>query len=350
MKAVYLKAKNQFEVRDVILRDLKPGEVKLKVMACGFCGHDKILADYAAEDWQPFGHEFSAVVDEIGPGVENIKPGDKVVIQTSSFNPLSDFSLDGRPDLDLDGPSYMNMTHTAMGFAEYTIVPSVLCFPFDDISFEEASFTEPMGVAYDLIHTADIRLGNDLVIMGCGAIGLMALQMAKAAGARNIIAIERSYNTKKVELALEYGADKVLFSDKQNIEALFSDTGENSELASLSISGGVDRVLVTTPPQTLDLASRICRVGGIVAFLGIGYGPAAEFSLNSNVVHLKKLQIRASNAIPALYFPTCLRLMKAGMVDVSKMISHKFSLEEAPVGLMRFLEEKNTAVKALMVR
>ena len=57
MKAAYLKAPYQFEIRDVELRDLKPEEVLIRVKACGYCGHDNILAKYAAEDWQPFGHD-----------------------------------------------------------------------------------------------------------------------------------------------------------------------------------------------------------------------------------------------------------------------------------------------------
>ena len=69
MKALYLKAPNQFEVRDVELRAPRPDEVIVKIKACGFCGHDKIMAAYHGVEWQPFGHEFSGVVAAIGSGV-----------------------------------------------------------------------------------------------------------------------------------------------------------------------------------------------------------------------------------------------------------------------------------------
>ena len=84
--------------------------------------------------------------------------------------------------------------------------------------------------------------------MGCGAIGLMALQMAKASGARHIYAIEHAHNAKKAALALEYGADEVIFSDREDLTAYNFPRG------------GVDRVLVTTPPSTIDLATRILNV------------------------------------------------------------------------------------------
>lgn len=338
MKAVYLKAKNQFELREVELREPGAGEVEVSVRACGFCGHDKILADYAADDWQPFGHEFSGVVSKVGAGVTNVKAGDRVVIETSTFSPLSRVALNGRPELDTRGPSYMNIPHSAMGFAERTIVPAVLCYKFSDISDAEACFAEPMGVAYDLVLTTDIKLGDDVVVMGCGAIGLMALQMAKASGARHVYAVERSHNAKKAELAKVYGADEVLFSDKLDITRYpFPRMG-------------VERVLVTTPPSTIDVATRLCVTGGVVAFLGISYGSDAVVSFDSNVVHLNKLQIRASNAIPALYFPHCFDLLSAGMVEVKRMITHSFSLECVPEGLHEYLNNRETAVKAVMLR
>lgn len=337
MKAAYLKAPNQFEIREVDLRAPQEGEVVVRVKACGFCGHDKILAGYAATDWEPFGHEFSGVVDQIGSGVKNLQVGDRVVIETSTFDPMSYTSLGGRPDWDTKGPNYMSMDHKAMGFAEKTIVPACLCVKFDNLTDEEACFTEPMGVAYDLILTADIKLGNDVVLMGCGAIGLMALQMARASGARRIYAVDRSHNAEKAKLALEYGADEVIFSDLTDLTQYPFPRG------------GVDRVLVTTPPKTIDLATRLCNVGGIVSYLGISYGPDAVVSFDSNVVHLNKLQIRGSNAIPALYFPQCFDLMQAGMVDVKKLITHEFPLERVPEGVTAFLNDHKTGVKALMV-
>ena len=117
MKAKYLKAPYQFECRDVSLRAPERDEVIVRIRACGFCGHDLILARYAAEDWQPFGHEFSGVVEEIGADVTNIAVGDEVAIETSTFNFLSDEARKGHPEHDVLGPSYMNMQHTAMGFA-----------------------------------------------------------------------------------------------------------------------------------------------------------------------------------------------------------------------------------------
>ena len=340
MKAAYLKAHHEFELRDVTLPELPDDEVLVKVNACGFCGHDKILADYKAENWEPFGHEFAGVIEKTGSKVKNLQIGDRVVVMTSMFvtDPLSDFVLDGRPDLAYESlVDYVNRPHVEMGFSERTLVPACLCYKFDGIPDEEACFAEPMGVAADLVKTADVKLGNDVVLMGCGAIGLMALQMAKASGARKIWAVELSGSKKKAELALEYGADEVIFSDEVDLQKYPWP------------KGGVDRVLVTTPPKTIDLATRICRPGGIVAFLGIGYGERGMVTFDSNVVHLNKLQIRGSNAMPALYFPFVFDMMHAGFVKVDKMITNTFSLDEAPKALKEFLDDQANTCKAVMI-
>lgn len=129
------------------MREPEAGEVLVGVKACGFCGHDKILAGYAGEEWQPFGHEFAGVVEKVGHGVKNVKVGDRVVVETSIFDPISDYARNGHPELDTEGPNYMTMEHTGMGFAEKTIVPAILCVPFTDLEDREACFLEPMGVA-----------------------------------------------------------------------------------------------------------------------------------------------------------------------------------------------------------
>ena len=80
------QAKYQFEVRDVELREPDRNEVEVAVKACGFCGHDNILANYAATEWEPFGHEFAGIVTKIGAEVQNVAVGDRVAIETSTFN------------------------------------------------------------------------------------------------------------------------------------------------------------------------------------------------------------------------------------------------------------------------
>lgn len=341
MKAAYLKAHRQFEVRDIELRPIHDDEVIVDIKACGYCGHDNILANYQAKDWEPFGHEFSGVVSEVGKGVVNVKVGDQVCVETATFDPLCDCARNGRPDLDNvpRGASFMELDkghRGGMGFAERAIVPAALCVKFDGLSFEEACIMEPLGVAYDLWKTADIELDNDVLVFGCGPIGLMALQMAKKTGARKIYAAELSTAAKRIELAKKFGADEIIYTDKTDIEKYAFE------------KGGVDRVLMTAPPKFIGTACNVMNAGGILAFLGISYNePMVTF--DSNKVHLDKLQIRGSNAIPALYFPIIIDLVKAGIVDVKSLISHRMHLDTLPEDLAQYYADSDKTVKAVMI-
>lgn len=341
MKAAYLKAPRQFEVRDVELREIAEDEVIVDVKACGYCGHDNILASYHAKEWEPFGHEFAGVVSKVGARVTNVAVGDRVCVETSTFDPLCDVARNGRPDLDSAplGVNFMSMdpgTRGGMGFAEKAIVPAVLCVKFDNMSFEEACMMEPLGVAYDMFMTADIKLGNDVLVYGCGPIGLMAMQLAKSAGARKIYAAQRSGAAARCELAKKCGADEIIFTDKVDIESYPFE------------KGGVDRVLMTAPPKFMSSACSTLRPGGILSFIGMSYDEP-YFTLDSRKVHLDKIQVRGSNAIPALYFPLCLDLVNAGLVDLKQLISHRMNLATLPEDLAAYYAEHDKAVKAVMI-
>ena len=138
-------------------------------------------------------------------------------------------------------------------------------------------------------------------------------------------------------MALKLGAKDVILTDKQDIrEYPFP-------------RGGVDRILVTAPPAVISDAVHLMNLGGILAFIGIAYGEAANFTLDSNVVHHKKMQIRASDAVPALYFPYCIDLVESGQIDLKCLVSHTFTLDNAVEGLLDYINHPRDAVKAIML-
>ena len=102
------------------------------------------------------------------------------------------------------------------------------------------------------------------------------MQMAKKSGARHTYVAQHSGSKARVDLAYKFGADDVIFTDKEDLEKYPFPRG------------GVDKVLVTSPPSTIDLATRVTNPGGKVAFLGIGYGDRAKATFDSNIVHLRK--------------------------------------------------------------
>jgi L-iditol 2-dehydrogenase len=337
MKAAYLKAPFQFEIKEVGLREIKQDEVLVKIKACSVCGHDMIMASYGATEWQPFGHEISGFVEKVGSYVKNVKIGDKVVLESGTFDRFSANSRNGRVDLDNKGPNFWLKDDDTMGFAEYIIVPMEVCVKFDGLSFEETCVIEPMGVALDLVKTADIKLNNDVLVIGLGPIGLMAARLAKAMGARKVYGSELSVAKARIELARNWGVDEIISPDLQNLEEYKFE------------KGGLDRVLVTAPPKTIPTAIKVANVGSIIAFLGIDYGPEGNVTFDSNIFHTQKLQLRSSFASPALYFPECIDLIKAGIVNTKQLITHTFKIDDINTEIARFRDDRATGIKSVMI-
>ena len=339
MRAAYVKAPFQITVKEVSLRPLKETEVLIDIKVCGVCGHDLILMRSGADSLQQFGHEAVGVVLETGRLVTNVKPGDNVVLENGTFDRFSDNSRNGRVDLDNKGPNFWIQGDDNMGFADEMIVPCECCVKYDSsLSYEQVAPIEPLGVALDLVKTADIRLMNDVLVMGLGPIELMAARLAKVQGARKVYATEISSCEARIELAKKWGVDKIICPDKEEAEKFPFERG------------GVDRVLVTAPPFVLPSAVNVCRVGGIVAFLGISYGEDRMVTFDANTIHFQKLQLRGSHASPALYFPECLDLIASGAVDTKALITHKFLLEDIKEAVQTFEKDKKRGIKAIMVK
>lgn len=337
MKAAFIKAPFEFEVKEVPMRQPGKHEVLVKVKACSLCGHDLIMAAYGAAEWQPFGHEISGVVEKVGSCVENVHVGDQVILESGTFDRFSNKSRNGRVDLDNKGPNFWLKDGDTMGFAEYITVPMEVCVKFDNLTFEEACIIEPMGVALDLVKTADIKLNDDVLVIGLGPIGLMAARLAKAVGARKVYGSELSAAKARIALAKKWGVDEIICPDTMKVEEFPFQRG------------GVDRVLVTAPPKTILTAISVTNVGGIIAFLGIDYGPEGNVTFDSNVFHVNKLQLRSSFASPALYFPECIELIQSGVVDTGALVTHIFGLEEIRKGIRDFRDDRENGIKAVMI-
>lgn len=335
MKAAYVKAPFEIVVKDAPYRELSETEVRIDVHACGVCGHDLILMRYAATELQQFGHEVVGTVKEVGRLVENVKIGDRVVLESGTYDRFSDAARNGRVDLNNRGPNFWVKDNDNMGFAEDMIAPCECCVKVPDaLTDEQVVLIEPMGVALDLVKTADIKLTQDVLVMGLGPIGLMAARMAKLCGANHVYATELPASKAKIALAKEWGVDEVIAPDQVESYPF--------------PAGGVDHVLVTAHPSVIPAALNICNRGGIVSFLAIAYGDDRMVSIDSCYVHEMKLQLRASNASPALYFPECLRMIESGAVDTAALISHRCTLDELQDAVVAFAKDRETGVKCVM--
>jgi L-iditol 2-dehydrogenase len=191
-----------------------------------------------------------------------------------------------------------------------------------------------MGVALDMTYAADIQLGNDVMVLGLGAIGLMSIPIAKMQGASRIYAINRS-GGKRAQLAKKLGADEVILTSEVPLSEINF------------CNGGVDRALVSADPQILPEVMDYMNYGGYISFIGINL-PNGDIQFNINDFHFKKLQLRASHAAPALYFPTVLQLLQDKHLEGEEFISHVISLDEIEKGVLMMRDNREEVLKIVI--
>ena len=318
MHAAICREPGRIEVTEVERPDPGPGEVLLKVSRCGICGSD--LHWYHGGIPIPSvcpGHEISAVVADIGKGVSTVKSGDRVAIE--GIRTCGECSYCMSSD-------YQRCTRIAMigmtvpgGFSEYLTTAPRHLFPIPDgVDDEIAQLSEPMAVSVHALRLAGLELGQRVLVLGSGTIGLTAIAAARYGGAGEIIATARRPHQKTAAQAL--GANKVF------------DPGDTGSLMSYTFENPVDVVVETVgdPNQTLGDAISCVRPGGTVAILGVFMQQPA---LNALFVMIKEIHIvgslcygrRGSRAD----FDIALDILaREGELIRRHMITHRFPLAE----------------------
>jgi L-iditol 2-dehydrogenase len=327
--ALAIKAPWSTQLRKVDLAEPGPGWVRLRIRACGICGTDQTAAVEAA-DWSPVGHEIAAEIEALGPNVANLTVGQAVVVESSSYCGTCPTCRDGRVDLCIKAPNIWGQA--AMGMSERMLCPAVACVPYDGLDPWEACLAEPVGVALDMVQVADIRLGQSVCVVGPGPIGLAAVALARHRGAARLVCLGTTRNPRRLDTARELGAETATWDGKAVPEAL---------------RRGFDHVLMTAPTGCIVPGLDLLGFGGTETFIGIGHGDS-QISFNANDFHFRKLQLRASFAAPAIYFPAVLRLMRAGIVPAAKLVSHRFPLSQADRAFAACRDGKDATLKVVI--
>lgn len=336
MRVAYVKAPFQFELREIEIPKPGEGQILLDVRACAVCGTDMHTAAFEAEDFISFGHEIAGVVVENGPGAHRFLPGEKVIVESCTFCHVCENCRNGRPDLCTNGKSILDDVEIS-GYADYMLIPEEAAVPFAGLSFAQAALAEPLGVALDLFYTTGIEVNDDVAVVGLGPIGLMAIALAKAAGARNVYAIQRSGRSKaRIALAEKLGATVILTKDTDLNTYPFP-------------RGGLNKIMVTAGPAVIPEMFKVAAFGGIISFLGIDMANG-DITFNANDFHFKKLQLRASFAAPALWFPRALDLLKNKVVDPDDFITQTFPLEEIQNWFEKQRDDSSDVIKMVMVK
>jgi len=314
-----------------------PGELLVRIEASGICGSD--LMEWYRRPKAPLvlGHEVAGVVEEAGEGVTAFRPGDRVV--TTHHVPCGTCRY-CRADHHSVCDSLRTTTFDPGGFAEFVRLPAVnvergtFRLP-DGVSFEEASFVEPLACVLRGQRKAGVRAGDAVLVLGGGLSGLLHLQAARAAGADPVLVTD--LHPFRLDLARKLGATAAVDA-RGDVPAAVREHNAGR---------GADRVLVTAAaPAALEQAFRSADRGGTILFFA-PTPPEATIPLPLWNVWRDEVTLVTSYSGPPADMQAALECIEAGRVDVASMITHRMSLAEIGDGF-RLVAEAGASMKVII--
>jgi L-iditol 2-dehydrogenase len=312
MKALVLKEYNNFVYEDMPRPQIGPDDVLIEVKACGICGSDVHGMDGSTGRRLPpivMGHEASGIIAERGTNVKQWKTGDRVTFDSTVSCGSCHFCRKGQINL-CDNRKVLGVSceeyHCNGAFAEYVAVPARIVYRLPDaISFEQATFTEPLSVAVHAVNRTPISQDDTAAVIGTGMVGLLVVQALRAKGLARIIAVD--IDKSRVELAQELGADVGLKADQCNVgEEVLKLTGGLGADISLEVVGLQD---------TVKTAEAVLRKGGALTLIG-NFCPTVEWPLQSVVT--REISVFGSYISRGEY-PACL-----DMIASRKALQHRW--------------------------
>ena len=326
---------NNHDVRTEEIPEPKigPGELLMKVEASGLCGSDVMEWYRIQRAPLVLGHEVSGQVVQAGAGVERYKPGDRLVVTHHVPCNACRYCLTGHHTVcDM----LRETNFDPGGFSELLRIPEinvdrgVFAIP-DRVSFEEASFTEPLACVYRGQRRANIQPGQSVLVLGSGLAGLLHINLAKALGAGRIVATDMVEY--RLEAARRLGAD-VAFSATEDVPARLREVNDG-RLA--------DLVIVSTgAPPALDQALQSVERGGTVLFFA-PTEPGVSVSVPINEVFFRNdATLTTTYAGAPADLGTAMDMIASGRVQVGEMISHRLGLDEAGQGFALTAEARES--------
>jgi len=328
-------------VKDLDIPQPGPREVLIRVKVGAICGSDVHI--YEWNPWaqaavpklpQILGHEFAGEVVEVGKEVRDLQPGDHVAGETHIPCDNCYFCRTGQRHICQSMKVYG--VHSQGIFSEYTTIPAPCAVKIPgEISFPAAAMMEPCGVAVHGLSMGTVS-GSNLVIFGCGPIGLFAVQGAAAWGARKIFAVDISEN--RLKMALSFGATKVLHAVKDPVEkTVLDETGGIGADMVLEISGN---------QKAYDQGLKVLRKAGTFVIIGIAAKPI-QLEIPTNIMYKEAKLFGITGRLMYQTWYQVLNLMQSGKVDLEKVVSHKLTPEQFEEGFKIAKEAQHGKVEFL---
>ncbi len=341
MKALLLSEYKQLAMAELPDPEPGPGEVLVRVAACGICGSDVHGYDGSSGRRIPpivMGHEAAGVVAAAGAGVVEYRAGDRVTFDSTVYCGECDFCRRGEVNL-CDRRQVVGVScgdyRRAGAFAEYVTVPERILYRLPEgLSFSDAAMLEAVSVAIHAVRVAEVKGGETALVIGAGMIGLLILQAAKASGCSRVFVAD--VDATRLELASGLGADGVIDSSCES---------PASRIAELTEGRGVDVALEAVGrTETVTAAIDATRKGGTVALVG---NIAPEVTIPLQRVVTRQIRLQGSCASAGEY-PQAMQWMAEGKIQVAPLITAVAPLAEGPAWFARLHAREPNLMKVVL--
>jgi L-iditol 2-dehydrogenase len=311
MRQAVLNEPRRFAIADAPLPRIGPGEVLLRVAACGVCTSEldiyQGLTGHASYPWQP-GHEVSGVVERVADGVATPAPGDPVAVWV-----------------------------TAGGYGEYVAVPAAYCFPAGDVPLDLA-LGEPLACAVNAVELARIALGDDVLIVGAGFMGQLLCRLVQLRGPRQVIVADTRDDA--LGRAAAAGATAVVNPTTEPLA---------EAVAELTGGAGADVTVEITGAQgALEVIGQCTRMSGTLVIAGYHQGAPRQVPLadwNWNAFRIANAHFRDVATI-LRGMRAGMRLVTSGRISLDGLVTHRFALATIDEAFRTAIEKPEGFVKA----
>ncbi len=341
MKAIVAHAAKDLRIEDRDVPAPGPGELRIKMAAGGICGSDLHYYNHGGfgsirlKEPMVLGHEVSGYVDGLGEGVEGLEIGQLVAVSPSRPCDACQYCREGSQNHCLNMRFYgsaMPFPHIQGAFQDYLVVNSGQCAVADGLTVGEAAMAEPLAVVLHAGKHAGDLMGKRVLVTGCGPIGLLAVLVARQAGAIEIAATDIAEFT--LSKAAEVGADTTI-----NV------TINAAGLSEYEVGKGHFDILFECSGVASALAAAVptLRPGATIVQLGLG----GDMTLPMQAMTAKEIQLKGSFRFHTEFF-TAVEMMQKGQLNVRPLITQSLPAAKA-VEAFDLASDRQQAVKVQLL-
>jgi L-iditol 2-dehydrogenase len=340
-RAAFMTAIDKMVIREVSMPVALDDQVIVKMEYVGICGsdvhyfHDGRCGDYVVHGDFILGHECAGTVVETGKNVKSLKIGDRVALEPGITCGLCEFCKTGRYNLCPD-VQFLATPPVQGCYENYIAFPENMSFKLPDgISTKEGALIEPLAVGMHAAGQGNIKLGDSVVILGAGCIGLVTLLSCKAYGATDITVVD--VEQKRLDFAMKLGATRVINAREKDAVV---------ELDKLTNGMGTEKVFEAAGSSiTIAQTPYLVKQGGTIVLVGLSSQEKLEY--NFAKIMAKEATVKSVFRYRNIY-PQAIAAVADGKINVSDIITHEFNFDDIQNAFDSVIHNKNEVVKAVI--